>query len=68
MERTLKHSQPIEGIALNCGTTHYLKTDTNAVNEKMQGLFASCGYVAVGDIKLEGKDGDFRCFEKVIEA
>ncbi len=47
---------------------YYLKTDTNAVNEKMQGLFASCGYVAVGDIKLEGKDGDFRCFEKVIEA
>lgn len=44
----------------------YIKTDTNTLNIKAQGLLKKCGYTFVGDISLSGHIGLFYCYEKVL--
>lgn len=44
----------------------YIKTDTNSKNEKMNTLFAKCGYKFIGEIDL-GKDTPFYCYDKIVD-
>jgi ribosomal protein S18 acetylase RimI-like enzyme len=44
----------------------YIKTDTNSLNIKAQGLLRKCGYYFVGEISLLGHSGIFYCYDKVL--
>jgi GNAT superfamily N-acetyltransferase len=44
----------------------YIKTDTNALNIKAQGLLIKCGYTFVGETSLTGYRGLFYCYEKLL--
>lgn len=44
----------------------YIKTDTNALNVKAQGLLKKCGYNFVGETCLTGYRGLFYCYEKAL--
>ncbi|GAA0730470.1 GNAT family N-acetyltransferase [Clostridium malenominatum] len=44
----------------------YLKTDTNSLNIKAQGLLKKCGYTFVGKTSLSGHEGVFYCYDKVL--
>jgi len=52
-----------EDLALKNKIT-YLKTDTNSVNEKMNGLFIKCGYELIGEMSFLGKDTPFYAYDK----
>lgn len=45
----------------------YVKTDTNSLNTKAQGLFKKHGYVFVGEMFFLGKEKPFYCYEKVLK-
>lgn len=44
----------------------YIKTDTNSLNIKAQGLLRKCGYTFVGETDLADHIGMFYCYEKVL--
>lgn len=45
----------------------FIKTDTNSLNTKAQGLFEKHGYVFVGEMFFLGKEKPFYCYEKVMK-
>lgn len=44
----------------------YIKTDTNSLNIKAQGLLRKCGYNFVGETSLLGYVGLFYCYDKLL--
>jgi GNAT superfamily N-acetyltransferase len=44
----------------------YIKTDTNSLNIKAQGLLRKCGYIFVGETSLIDHEGLFYCYDKVL--
>ena len=44
----------------------YIKTDTNSLNIKAQGLLRKCGYTFVGETSLLAHEGLFYCYDKVL--
>lgn len=44
----------------------YIKTDTNSLNIKAQGLLIKCGYTFAGETSLLGHVGLFYCYDKVL--
>lgn len=45
----------------------YLKTDTNSMNRKAQGLLKKSGYRYVGEVRFRHKEKPFYCYEKLLE-
>ncbi|GFZ32229.1 N-acetyltransferase [Clostridium zeae] len=45
---------------------NYIRTDTNSLNKKAQGLLTKCGYGFKGKINLLGHEGIFYCYDKVL--
>lgn len=43
-----------------------IRTDTNALNVKAQGLLKKCGYTFAGEITLSGHEGTFYCYDKAL--
>ena len=56
-----------ERIARENGT-FYIKTDTYGTNAEMNGLMQKMGYHMTGHCRFDGRDGDFNCYEKVLES
>jgi GNAT superfamily N-acetyltransferase len=44
----------------------YIKTDTNSLNIKAQGLLRKCGYTFTGETNLLEHIGTFYCYDKVL--
>jgi ribosomal protein S18 acetylase RimI-like enzyme len=44
----------------------YIKTDTNSLNIKAQGLLRKCGYTFVGETSLLDHEGLFYCYDKIL--
>ena len=44
----------------------YIKTDTNSLNIKAQGLLRKCGYTFVGETSLLDHEGLFYCYDIVL--
>lgn len=52
-----------EVVCKNKGV-HFIKTDTNKLNVKAQGLLKKCGYTFLGETSLYDHEGTFYCYEK----
>ena len=55
-----------ENLALS-RSIHYLKTDTNSINEKMKALFLRCNYNFIGKMSFLGKETPFYCYDKLLD-
>ena len=44
-----------------------LRVDTNSVNVPMNNLIVKCNYKLIGTCILNGKEGVFNCYEKVLD-
>ncbi|HBE78507.1 MAG TPA: GNAT family N-acetyltransferase [Firmicutes bacterium] len=54
-----------EQLAQKSGV-HYLRTDTNSLNVKMNGLFRKLGFTFVGQMEAFGKEVPFNFYDKVL--